>query len=499
MKLISLLSLAGLTVLSHGAHASRDYINNDYYVLHLDRSVSPEQIASRLGLAHEGPLSELDDHHVFRTTKVDHDIVKTEIKERKRRKRSFGGFDSIDGILLAKKQKARKHLEKRDVPPSLNGFSIARRDPLFGSAELELRDEALQQQAQVMKTLDIADPIFKEQWHLFNPIQLGHDVNVTGLWLEGITGRNATVAIVDDGLDMYSDDLKDNYFAEGSYDFNDGDAEPKPELSDDRHGTRCAGEVAAARNDVCGVGVAYDSRIAGIRILSKPISDADEAEALMYKIQDNDIYSCSWGPPDDGQTMEAPDVLIRRAMLKAVQQGRGGLGSIYVFASGNGAANGDNCNFDGYTNSIYSITVGAIDRTGKHPYYSEHCSAQLVVTYSSGSGDAIVSIMMTLNSNQANNHHSTLPMLVKTTATRAMVVPLLRRLLQPVSLPWFYKFDPTSAGEISNISPWTRLFPWRMAKPFGKTPQSARSSATPSATARLTPGLWLKRPGIGSW
>ena len=30
------------------------------------------------------------------------------------------------------------------------------------------------------------------------------------------------------------------------------------------HGTRCAGEVAAARdNQVCGVGVAYDSKIAG--------------------------------------------------------------------------------------------------------------------------------------------------------------------------------------------------------------------------------------------
>ena len=27
----------------------------------------------------------------------------------------------------------------------------------------------------------------------------------------GITGFNATVAIVDDGLDMYSKDLKDNY------------------------------------------------------------------------------------------------------------------------------------------------------------------------------------------------------------------------------------------------------------------------------------------------
>jgi kexin len=92
----------------------------------------------------------------------------------------------------------------------------------------------------------------------------GHDVNVTGLWLEGITGHNATVSIVDDGLDMYSNDLKDNYFAAGSYDFNDHQAEPKPRLSDDRHGTRCAGEIAAVKNDVCGVGVAYDAKVSGL-------------------------------------------------------------------------------------------------------------------------------------------------------------------------------------------------------------------------------------------
>lgn len=382
MKAASLLSLAGIAALSQAAQIPRDYANNDYYVLHLDRSTQPEDVALRLGLAHEGQLSELADHHVFRAPKVEHDIVKTEIKERKRRKRSIGGSDVLDGVLLTTKQRARQHLEKRVIPPPPRGFKVRR----GGDTPVP---SALTQQAEVMKKLNIADPIFQEQWHLFNPVQVGHDVNVTGLWLEGITGKNATVAIVDDGLDMNSDDLKPNYFAEGSYDFNDGDPVPAPVLSDDRHGTRCAGEVSAARNDVCGVGVAYDSKVAGIRILSKPISDADEAEALMYNYKENLIYSCSWGPPDDGRSMEAPDVLIRRAMLQSVQRGRDGLGSIYVFASGNGAANGDNCNFDGYTNSIYSITVGAVDRAGQHPYYSEHCSAQLVVTYSSGSGDAI--------------------------------------------------------------------------------------------------------------
>lgn len=259
----------------------------------------------------------------------------------------------------------------------------------FGQGQSEASPEMLLKQTELMSSLGISDPIFADQWHLFNAYQPGHDVNVSSVWQAGITGHNSTVAIVDDGLDMYSNDLKDNYYAEGSWDFNFNDPEPRPTLKDDTHGTRCAGEVAAGKNAYCGVGVAYDSKVAGIRILSKIISDVDEAEALNYAMDKNQIYSCSWGPMDNGQTMDAPSVVIKRAMLNAVQRGRGGLGSIYVFASGNGAVYGDNCNFDGYTNSIYSITVGAVDRLGLRPYYAERCSAQLVVTYSSGSGSNI--------------------------------------------------------------------------------------------------------------
>ena len=94
--------------------------------------------------------------------------------------------------------------------------------------------------------------------------------------------------------------------------------------------------------------------------------------------------------------MDAPGILIKRSMVNGIQNGRNGLGSVFVFASGNGAAAGDNCNFDGYTNSIYSITVGAVDRTGGQTYYSEPCSANMVVTYSSGIGGSIASTFRAL-------------------------------------------------------------------------------------------------------
>ncbi|KAI9860687.1 MAG: pheromone processing endoprotease [Vezdaea acicularis] len=367
-------------------HCSRNYDTHDYYALHLDRSISVDTLASSLGLEHEGQLGELEDHYIFSVPRREADVVDDAIQELRRRRRKRSASlepHPLDSILFSQKQKLKPRMEKRWVPSP--------REARAGPQQPEETpvDSAIEKQQAIARDFDIKDPIFKDQWHLYNPIQLGHDVNVTDVWRQGITGHNATVAIVDDGLDMYSDDLKDNYFAEGSYDFNDKGPEPKPRLDDDKHGTRCAGEIAAVKNNVCGVGVAWNAKVAGIRILSKQISDADEAAAMNYAFDKNQIYSCSWGPPDDGQSMDAPGILIKKAFVNAVQRGRNGLGSIYVFASGNGAANDDNCNFDGYTNSIYSITVGAVDRKGLHPYYSEKCSAQLVVTYSSGSGDAI--------------------------------------------------------------------------------------------------------------
>ncbi|KAL4865709.1 hypothetical protein BDV12DRAFT_146442 [Aspergillus spectabilis] len=380
-------ALSLLCAATASLHPRRSYETRDYFALHLDAAISPSDVAQRLGARHEGQVGELDGHHTFslpRETGADIDGLLQDLQAKRKLRRDGANLgkedESLAGILWSQKLEPKQRLVKR-TPPSESFTQNIRRD--------EENVEAIHTRTELASTLGIADPIFEAQWHLFNTVQLGHDLNVSGIWLEGITGKGATTAVVDDGLDMYSNDLSPNYFPEGSYDFNDHTPEPRPRLRDDRHGTRCAGEIAAARNDVCGVGVAYDSRVSGIRILSGAIDDTDEAAAINYAYQQNDIYSCSWGPPDDGATMEQPGVLIKRAMVNGVQKGRDGKGSIFVFAAGNGATSGDNCNFDGYTNSIYSITVGAIDREGIHASYSESCSAQLVVAYSSGTSDAI--------------------------------------------------------------------------------------------------------------
>jgi kexin len=65
------------------------------------------------------------------------------------------------------------------------------------------------------------------------------------------------------GIDYEHNDIKDNFYAESSYDFNDLRKLPMPMLKEDTHGTRCAGQIAGVKNDACGIGIAHEAKVAG--------------------------------------------------------------------------------------------------------------------------------------------------------------------------------------------------------------------------------------------
>ena len=46
----------------------------------------------------------------------------------------------------------------------------------------------------------------------------------------------------------------------------------------------------------------------------------------------------------------------------------------------------DNCNCDGYTSSIYTLSVSSASEKGRLPWYGEQCSSTFATTYSSGNG-----------------------------------------------------------------------------------------------------------------
>lgn len=177
------------------------------------------------------------------------------------------------------------------------------------------------------------DPEWKNEWYFgdLDAVDTRGNLGVLEVVKRGYTGKGVVVSIVDDGLDRSHPDLSKNFDEAASLDVNNktsrNDHNPMPDDSklDNAHGTKCAGEVAAeADNHVCGVGVAFDAKIGGIRMLDGPISDEVEARALGYNCDYIDIFSASWGPRDDGKTYGKPEKLGSEAMERCIRTGRDG-------------------------------------------------------------------------------------------------------------------------------------------------------------------------------
>lgn len=124
------------------------------------------------------------------------------------------------------------------------------------------------------------------------------------------------------------------------------------------------------------------------------------AAALTYQGDSVHVYSNNWGPPSTGHIARQPGYVLQMVLKAAVEevyiiisvlinfhqmrcffaQGRGGKGSIFVFSSGVGGQQGDECSTDGYVNSIYTIAVGSATHDGSLGNSDEKCSAKIAVT-----------------------------------------------------------------------------------------------------------------------
>ncbi|XP_028352474.1 proprotein convertase subtilisin/kexin type 4 [Physeter macrocephalus] len=183
-------------------------------------------------------------------------------------------------------------------------------------------------QRRVKRSLVVpTDPWFSKQWYMNKEVQ--PDLNILQVWSQGLSGQGIVVSVLDDGIEKDHPDLWANYDPLASYDFNDYDPDPQPRYTpsdENRHGTRCAGEVAAtANNRFCGAGVAYNARIGGVRMLDGTITDVIEAQSLSLQPQHIHIYSASWGPEDDGRTVDGPGILTQEAFRRGVTKSWSGL------------------------------------------------------------------------------------------------------------------------------------------------------------------------------
>ncbi len=252
------------------------------------------------------------------------------------------------------------------------------------------------------------DPLYAEQWHLHSIGQRGatpgKDINAEAAWAQGYTGAGVTVVVVDTGTEVTHPDLAPNYSADFGRDILDGGDDPTPRQEGEAHGTAVTGIIAAARNDIYGTGIAYDARFGAVRLIRQRgapgggATDSEIAEALGFNLDlfphdQVHVYNNSWGPGQDpGGPIRygGPGTLTRTAIRDGARLGRGGLGSIYVWAAGNSAQDGDRADFDGYNNLPYTISVGALGKDGRAAIYSEPGASVFVSAPSRGTGAGIL-------------------------------------------------------------------------------------------------------------
>ncbi|KGL47392.1 S8 family serine peptidase [Porphyromonas cangingivalis] len=227
-------------------------------------------------------------------------------------------------------------------------------------------------------TLPMNDPMLPGQWHYHNDGSLirskvGADINLFEAWKNESGKSEVIVSIVDGGIDVKHEDLKDNMYineaelngVKGKDDDGNGHVDDiygynfylrEGTINPVDHGTHVAGTVAARNNNgigVCGVAGGNGEIGSGVKLMSCQTFDVDPrdkklkgsgfAQAIKYGADNGAVISQnSWGTPGSTRiplsTKEAIDYFIKNAGCD--EQGNQlpnspMKGGVVIFAAGN--------------------------------------------------------------------------------------------------------------------------------------------------------------------
>lgn len=291
----------------------------------------------------------------------------------------------------------------------------------------------------------VDDALLSQQWGLRNTGQNayafydgvpGEDMNAwqgstlsVSDYAEGMTGRGVALAILDTGLEIGHEDLRENIVFNGSYNFVDSRYlhDPTNRYSQKDHGTSTAGLAAARGGNGKGLwGVAPAASLYGFNLLQN-LSIHAELAALGYDSalsaypeltsQSVSVFNRSYGlnpyqeiPPSDYNTATDP---VMQALEWGTQNLREGKGALYIKAAGNEFDGGSvfsktwcqqainkgvtcyNSNMETENNSPYEIVVGAFNASGKRASYSNTGSSLWVVGAGGESGQTYPAMVST--------------------------------------------------------------------------------------------------------
>ena len=207
------------------------------------------------------------------------------------------------------------------------------------------------------------DPLFDQQWGLYNSNNPGIDISVCSAW-NYATGKNVNIAILDTGIEMTHMDLASN-ISSLSYD-TETMTSPSHVYGNEGHGTKCAGIAAAIKDNGLQIaGVAPEATIISIsnEMDTTTNSRIKRAHGITWAyLNGADVISNSWGSSTHHD-------VIDEAIYNAFIYGRHGKGCVIVFSAGND--NSNHINYPANCNDTI-LVVGAIDSTGVRAPFSNY-------------------------------------------------------------------------------------------------------------------------------
>ena len=319
------------------------------------------------------------------------------------------GFAQADGfVMYPTRNVVAKLIDKDDADAAaqlVGRYGVKAMADRFGTFRFEMQQldrvfaaaNALQESGMVLFAMpdfyapiqryQIQDPLFSQQFQMHN----------TGQTLDGVTGANdadcnaleawgltlgsssITVAVIDDGMEDHEDFNNasgQSRYTNGFSPANNGNGNA---ISGSNHGVACAGSIGASHNNLGVRGIAPLVNFISVNIFVGGESTQDLADAFTWaKNAGADVMSNSWGY--GSCTLSYSN--INNAMADANNNGRGGLGCVVTFASGNDYNSCVSYPADYPTN----IAVGAFANTGVRSAYSNYGPALDIVAPSNNVG-----------------------------------------------------------------------------------------------------------------
>lgn len=248
----------------------------------------------------------------------------------------------------------------------------------------------------------VNDPMFAQQWHLDrvdDSVPGEGSIKVQGAWDVTKGDPQVVIAVVDTGTDMNHPDLVDNIV--GGFDASADDEDPEAECSSsydgageaascpankpyrESHGTSVCGTSAGRGDNNLGTsGVCPLCSLMPVRLLGdETTSGLSTAETFVRAVDDGAwVINNSWGP---GVSYFFPLTETERGALHyARTQGRGGRGTLIVFAAGNESSD---VGSDSYARDADVMGIAASSNLDDWSYYSNY-GAEIDVAAPSSAG-----------------------------------------------------------------------------------------------------------------